>query len=223
MSPDECTLVSVSDCHSTADVVFVLDASVRSVSDATNWQTKLDFLQDIVEQLDIGTNAINIGLVTFSADARAEFFLYQYVNRDEVNQAISTVTLSANGTNMAAAIKVMRQSLFRQRSGNRKNSPDVAIIITDSKPTLLANKYQIEANMAEAMGIHLVAVGITKAVGQTYIDNLATDASSSFHVDHYSDLTSIVGNIVHEIHGSAREVCPSVVSKGMSTSCLTFL
>ena len=77
--------------------------------------------------------------------------------------------------------------------------------------------------MAEAMGIHLVAVGITKAVDLTYIDNLATDASASFHVNHYSDLTSIVGNIVHEIHGSAREVCPSVVSKGMFTFSPTFL
>ena len=199
----------------------MLDASIRSVGDAENWQAKLDFLQDIVEKLDIGASAINVGLVTFSADARAEFFLYQYVNRDEVKQAISTVTLSANGTNMAAGLKVMRQSLFRQRSGNRKDSPDIAIIITDSKPTILVSKYQMEANLAEGNGIHLVAVGITNAADKTYVQNLASDPSASFHVNHHSDLPSIVDEIVVEIHGSVRQVCPSATSKG-KYDCSTY-
>ena len=207
----------VSDCHNTADLVFVLDASIRSVDDAVNWQTKLDFLQDVVEKLDIGVTAINVGLVTFSDNARAEFFLYQYVNREDLNGAISTVMQSANGTNMAAGLKFMRQSLFRQRAGNRKDSPDVAIIITDSKPTSLVTTYKKEANLAEAQGIYLVAVGITKAVDKTYVDNLASDASASFRVNEYSELTSIVDDIVREIHDSATEVCPNATMKGKST------
>ena len=197
--------------------MFVLDASVKPIEGPENWQAKLDFLQAIVEKLDIGTKAINVGLVTFSVTTRAEFFLYQYVSRDEVNQAISTVTQLSSGTNLSAGLKSMRQTLFRQRSGNRKDSPDIAVIVSDSKPTLPVDNYQMEANLAEESGIHLVAVGITKAVEKSYIDDLSSEPSGSFRVDKHSDLTSIVDDVIRVIRGFTTEVCPSEASKGIPT------
>ena len=197
--------------------MFVLDASVKPIEGPENWQAKLDFLQAIVEKLDIGTKAINVGLVTFSVTTRAEFFLYQYVSRDEVNQAISTVTQLSSGTNLSAGLKSMRQTLFRQRSGNRKDSPDIAVIVSDSKPTLPVDNYQMEANLAEESSIHLVAVGITKAVEKSYIDDLSSEPSGSFRVDKHSDLTSIVDDVIRVIRGFTTEVCPSEASKGIPT------
>ncbi len=73
-----------------ADIVFVVDSS-GSIRDKgfENWDIMLNFVADIVAALPIGRDAVRIGMVVYSNDARNEFFLDTDFNQNSIINRIT--------------------------------------------------------------------------------------------------------------------------------------
>ncbi|XP_042357107.1 matrilin-3-like [Plectropomus leopardus] len=143
------------------DLVFIIDSS-RSVRPAEFEKAK-EFLQDMVESLEIGSDATRVGLVNYASTVQIEFLLKTYFSKSSLKQALARVEPLASGTMTGMAIKTAMEKAFTAEAGARTSSMNiakVAIIVTDGRPQ---DKVEDVSAAARASGIEIYAVGVDRA------------------------------------------------------------
>uniref|UniRef100_A0A4W6CBJ6 Matrilin 3b n=1 Tax=Lates calcarifer TaxID=8187 RepID=A0A4W6CBJ6_LATCA len=143
------------------DLVFIIDSS-RSVRPAEFEKAK-EFLQDMVDSLEIGSDATRVGLVNYASTVQIEFLLKTYSAKSALRQALARVEPLASGTMTGMAIKTAMEKAFTAEAGARTSSMNiakVAIIVTDGRPQ---DKVEDVAAAARASGIEIYAVGVDRA------------------------------------------------------------
>lgn len=159
-------------CNSAkADVVFLVDSS-RSVCDpsspsCSNWQAILNFVARLITSWNIGSNAIQVGLVLYSTTTSNGFFLNTYTSKSQLLSAISTTPYPASGSqsaygNLLDALNNAVSVQFTANRGSRYGVPKVEVIISGgglsyfdrtATCTTAANHY--------GLGIVMYGVGIS--------------------------------------------------------------
>lgn len=143
------------------DLVFIIDSS-RSVRPAEFEKAK-EFLQDMVDSLEIGSDATRVGLVNYASTVQIEFLLKTYFHKSALKQALARVEPLASGTMTGMAIKTAMEKAFTAEAGARASSVNiakVAIIVTDGRPQ---DKVEDVSAAARASGIEIYAVGVDRA------------------------------------------------------------
>ncbi|XP_070835075.1 matrilin-3-like isoform X3 [Chaetodon trifascialis] len=143
------------------DLVFIIDSS-RSVRPAEFEKAK-EFLQDMVDSLEIGSDATRVGLVNYASTVQIEFLLKTYFDKSSLKQALARVEPLASGTMTGMAIKTAMEKAFTAEAGARASSVNiakVAIIVTDGRPQ---DKVEDVSAIARASGIEIYAVGVDRA------------------------------------------------------------
>uniref|UniRef100_A0A3Q1EMG5 Matrilin 3b n=1 Tax=Acanthochromis polyacanthus TaxID=80966 RepID=A0A3Q1EMG5_9TELE len=143
------------------DLVFIIDSS-RSVRPAEFAKAK-EFLQDMVDTIDIGSDATRVGLVNYASTVQIEFLLKKYFDKSSLKQAVARVEPLASGTMTGMAIKTAMEKAFTEEAGARtgfKSIAKVAIIVTDGRPQ---DKVEEVSAAARASGIEIYAVGVDRA------------------------------------------------------------
>ncbi|XP_056152321.1 matrilin-3-like [Lampris incognitus] len=143
------------------DLVFIIDSS-RSVRPAEFEKAK-EFLQDMVDSLEIGSDSTRVGLVNYASTVQLDFMLKTYFNKAALKQALARIDPLASGTMTGLAIKFAMEKAFTMESGARPSSMNiarVAIIVTDGRPQ---DKVEDVAAAARASGIEIYAVGVDRA------------------------------------------------------------
>uniref|UniRef100_A0A9J7YAC6 Matrilin 3b n=1 Tax=Cyprinus carpio carpio TaxID=630221 RepID=A0A9J7YAC6_CYPCA len=143
------------------DLVFIIDSS-RSVRPAEFEKVKI-FLSEMVDSLDIGSDATRVALVNYASTVNIEFLLKKFFSKAEVKQAFSRIDPLSAGTMTGLAIKTAMEQVFTESAGARplkKNIGKVAIIVTDGRPQ---DKVEEVAAAARASGIEIYAVGVDRA------------------------------------------------------------
>lgn len=142
-------------------MVFIIDSS-RSVRPAEFEKAK-EFLQDMVDSLEIGSDATRVGLVNYASTVQIEFLLKTYFDKSALKQALARVEPLASGTMTGMAIKSAMEKVFIAEAGARSSSMNiakVAIIVTDGRPQ---DKVEDVSAAARASGIEIYAVGVDRA------------------------------------------------------------
>ncbi|XP_026209453.1 matrilin-3 isoform X4 [Anabas testudineus] len=143
------------------DLVFIIDSS-RSVRPAEFEKAK-EFLQDMVDSLEIGSDATRVGLVNYASTVQIEFLLKTYFDKTALKQALARVEPLASGTMTGMAIRNAMERVFIAEAGARSSSMNiakVAIIVTDGRPQ---DKVDVVSAAARASGIEIYAVGVDRA------------------------------------------------------------
>ncbi|KAM9777546.1 matrilin-3-like [Neosynchiropus ocellatus] len=143
------------------DLVFIIDSS-RSVRPAEFEKAK-EFLQLMVENLEIGSDATRVGLVNYASTVKIEFHLKTYFDKSALKQALGRVEPLASGTMTGVAIKEAMEKAFIPEAGARtgsRNIAKVAIIVTDGRPQ---DRVEEVSAAARASGIEIYAVGVDRA------------------------------------------------------------
>ncbi|XP_051773175.1 matrilin-3b isoform X2 [Ctenopharyngodon idella] len=143
------------------DLVFIIDSS-RSVRPAEFEKVKI-FLSEMVNSLDIGSDATRVALINYASTVNIEFLLKKYFSKAEVKQAFSRIDPLSTGTMTGLAIKTAMEQVFTETAGARplkKNIGKVAIIVTDGRPQ---DKVEEVAAAARASGIEIYAIGVDRA------------------------------------------------------------
>ncbi|XP_039993298.1 matrilin-3-like [Xiphias gladius] len=143
------------------DLVFIIDSS-RSVRPAEFEKAK-EFLQNMVDSLEIGSDATRVGLVNYASTVQLEFLLKTYSDKSALKQALAHVKPLASGTMTGMAIKTAMEKAFTVEAGARVSSMNiakVAIVVTDGRPQ---DKVEDVSAAARAAGIEIYAVGVDRA------------------------------------------------------------
>nr|XP_012289578.1 collagen alpha-3(VI) chain isoform X7 [Aotus nancymaae] len=112
------------------DVVFLLDGSegVRS-----GFPLLKEFVQRVVESLDVGQDRVRVAVVQYSDRTRPEFYLNSYMNQQDVVNAIRQLTLLGGPTpNTGAALEFVLRNILVSSAGSRitEGVPQLLIVVT---------------------------------------------------------------------------------------------
>jgi hypothetical protein len=111
------------------DLVFVVDSSTKS-SGSTAWTNMTSFVNIIINAVWQTCN-VRVSFIRYSDSAQIMFGLNSYSDRTAVTNAVSGVSYTGGGSNLAAALELARNQVFNQaRSGAWK----VILFITDTVP-----------------------------------------------------------------------------------------
>lgn len=113
------------------DLVFVIDGS-KSLG-PTHFQLVKQFVNSIVDSLDISTTGTHVGLLQYSTKVRTEFTLSQYTTAQGIKQAVSRMQYMGRGSMTGSALRHMFEFSFSTKEGARPHIPHVSIVFTDGR------------------------------------------------------------------------------------------
>ncbi|KAL3856129.1 hypothetical protein ACJMK2_015322 [Sinanodonta woodiana] len=165
-------------CGNIADIVFVIDSS------SSIWEPyfkqQLQFVQQMVKTFDVSQKKTRIGAINFSNRVVREFHLKTHDSKERVLSAISEVEYTAgDSTNTNEALMVLRTEYFTERSGDRSDVPNIAILLTDGESTLMAETVK-EANLNKETGLSMFAIGIGHNVNEEELTLIASAPKADF-------------------------------------------
>ncbi|XP_032875364.1 matrilin-2 [Amblyraja radiata] len=199
-------------CSSGAmDLVFIIDGSKRL--GARNFQLVKQFVNNIVDGLEVAPNATRVGLAQYSARVRTEFPLRRYSTAKEVKAAVSRTKYAGQGLGWGVAVRQLFKQSFRVVEGARhlsRNIPRVAIMFTDGREQGNMAEW---ATKAKQNGINIYAVG----VGETIEERLQQIASfpQDEHL-YYARNSRSMGEIAEKVKA---QICKGNPSAGDRCKC----
>ncbi|XP_045079915.1 matrilin-4-like isoform X2 [Coregonus clupeaformis] len=141
------------------DLVLLIDGS-KSVR-PQNFELVKQFVNQVVDSLDVSAHGTRVGLVQYSSRVRTEFALNMYQTADDIKKAVMNVEYMEKGTMTGLALKHMVENSFSEAEGARKNVPRVGLVFTDGRSQDDITEW---AKKAKEAGITMYAVGVGKAV-----------------------------------------------------------
>ncbi|KAI3361483.1 hypothetical protein L3Q82_013631, partial [Scortum barcoo] len=143
------------------DLVFVIDGS-KSLGPA-NFELVKQFVNGIVDSLDISRTGTHVGLLQYSTKVRTEITLGQYTTAQGVKQAVSRMQYMGRGSMTGSALRHMFESSFSAKEGARPNIPRISIVFTDGRSQDDVSEW---ATKAKNSGVTIYALGVGKAIEQ---------------------------------------------------------
>lgn len=208
--------VPIADCPFQADIAFVIDDSTSITwVDERNWNPRLlGFVKALIAGFPIGSNLTRVGALTFSDFASIEFYLDEYYDEDEMQDAVDDIELSEGETNIYDGLRLMRTQIFRERNGDRPDVQNIAVVITDGQANLEAAKIEDEARQSHELGVEIFAVGVTNDTDMGQLRAIASDEDHVFTVEDFEGLYSIIDNIIST-------ACQIITTRPTSTTTTT--
>ena len=167
------------------DIVFVLDAS-GSIG-ANNFRSMIDTVVNIVNSLTIGPNKTRVAVVRFSTTASLLFNLNTYTQKSTLISAIRRIGYSRGFTDTAAALALLRSTVFSEVLGVRSDfdATKVAIVITDGRSNDPADtKTQADLLRADANFL-IYAIGVGSGVGVDELNNIAGTSNTVIQLEDF--------------------------------------
>ncbi|KAI1894180.1 hypothetical protein AGOR_G00113170 [Albula goreensis] len=188
------------------DLVFVIDGS-KSLGPA-NFQLVKQFVNGIVNSLDVSARGTRVGLLQYSTKVRSEFTLDQFRSGRDVTGAVSRMQYMGRGSMTGSALQHMYQHSFSPKEGARPNTPRIAIVFTDGRSQDDVSKW---AAKAQESGITMYAVGVGKAIEEE-LREIASEPDDKhlFYAEDFSQMGQITDKLKSRIcqeKPSPEELC----------------
>lgn len=199
------------DCRAAklADIVFIIDES-GSIG-VPNFQLVRSFLYSLINSLEISSNRVRVGIVTYNTKPTAQVYLNTFKNKGDLLNFIKILPYRGGGTNTGAALNFTRENLFSMENGSRKDKgvQQVAVVITDGESQ--DNVSQAAADLRRE-GVTVYSVGVQNATE----DELREIASYPpqkhvFIVDSFAKLKSLEQSL-------QKSLCFNIIRQAVSVS-----
>ena len=173
------------------DLIFILDGS-GSVG-TSNFDKVRDFVRGFVNELEIGANRTQVGIIRYSTSAEVVFHLNERHIKSTLLEAIDNIPYTGGFTNTADALCLLLEEGYTEEKGARLSADDVfqiTVVMTDGQSN--RNSDRCDFNTFEAAeAIHnasypilVFAVGVTSGVNE---DELAAIATREDYITHLTD------------------------------------
>jgi collagen type VI alpha len=195
-------------CNSAADIVIMLDGSGSIGYD--DFALLKEFVVQVVEQLDVDSGKIRIGLLTASTTVSLQYNLNQYTNRISMIAAIRNTSYPGGSFDVASALNYARTNMFTQAAGTRANVAKTIVIFTDG-PSNNQNSTLQEATLTKNANIRIVAMGIGNWLNNYEFQNMVSYPyqENTVTVPNFAGLTSSANSDIHDTICSNSNACAS--------------
>lgn len=195
------------------DVVFLLDGSD---SNRNGFPSMIDFVQRLVERLNIGQSKDHVSVVQFSRDAYIHFYLNTYTTKEDILGTVRSLRPKGGmPLNIGAALQYVRDNVFTASSGSRRleGVPQLLILLSGGKSF---DKVDIPASALKKLGILIFGIGSMDS-DSTELERISFDPSFASTVSDFTELPNIQEQLLTSIDAVAVPVIkPSPPSPGMT-------
>ncbi|XP_066540108.1 collagen alpha-6(VI) chain [Hoplias malabaricus] len=140
-----------------ADIIFLVDGSWSIGTE--DFAKAKKFLNTMVSKFNIGKDGVQVGLVQFSTDTKAEFQLNTYYDSAQIIQAINGIQQMDQNTLIGEALKYLSE-YFDPHKGGRTNVPKVLVVITDGESQ---DEVTDPAKALRDKGVTIYCIGVGEA------------------------------------------------------------
>lgn len=124
------SIAPVQECGTQLDIVLVLDGS----NSIYPWASVTEFLNNLLERMDIGPKQTQVGIVQYGENVTHEFNLSTYSSTEEVLVAANKIVQrGGRQTKTALGIDTARKEAFTEARGARRGVKKVMVIVTDGE------------------------------------------------------------------------------------------
>lgn len=189
------------------DIIFLLDGSVNV--GRTSFPYVRDFVTDVVNSLDVGSDRVRVGLVQFSDSPVTEFSLDTYHSKADLLAHLRRLQLQGgSGLNTGSALSYVRAHHFTEAGGSRIRDgvPQLLLLLTGGRSE---DAFVPVANALAREGVLTFCVGARRA-DKAELEQMAFNPSLVYLVDEFSSLSALPQQLLQPlttyVSGGAEEV-----------------
>ncbi|XP_066544595.1 collagen alpha-3(VI) chain [Amia ocellicauda] len=184
-----------------ADLIFLIDGS-ENVG-AANFPSVRDFVLNIIENLEVGSEAMRVSVVQYSDDTLVQFYLNSYDSKADILDAVKGLSFKGGQeANLGAALEGVVQGLFAPEAGSRveENVPQALVIISAGP----SSDDLVEAERAlKQASIITFGIGAGSESAED-LERLATDRSLVFLAPTFSAMGELQEQLQRHVIGVAQ-------------------
>ena len=175
------------------DIMFVLDVSNQT---GKNIECQKTYLKKVIKMLHFGQSATRIGLITLSRLARTVSNLNDHLFVESLLHDVERQQLdSASTCDYYNAIWLLLTDSYTDTNGGRKNVPDVAVILTDNRPSerhlhIYKGIKRKATHRLREKGIKVYAVGVGNDIDTDELLQITGTERHYFHAGNCQELIS---------------------------------
>ncbi|KAM7339691.1 hypothetical protein ACRRTK_000306 [Alexandromys fortis] len=202
------TLTGTTEVHvNKRDIIFLLDGS-DNVGES-NFAYVRDFVTNLVNSLDVGSDNIRVGLVQFSDTAVTEFSLDTYQTKSEMLAHLRRLQLKGgSGLNTGSALSYVHANHFTEAGGSRTQErvPQLLLLLMAGPSE---DAYLQAANALVRAGVLTFCVGASRA-DKAELEQIAFNPSLVYLMDDFSSLPALPQQLIQPlttyVSGGVQEV-----------------
>ncbi|XP_028446288.1 LOW QUALITY PROTEIN: collagen alpha-3(VI) chain-like [Perca flavescens] len=169
------------------DIVFLLDGS-----DSTRYgfPAMRDFVERVVEKLNVGENKDRVSVVQYGRDAEVHFYLNTYTTREDIVDSVRGLRhRGGRPLNTGAALQYVRDNVFTNSSGSRRlqGVPQMLILLNGGRSF---DNVDTPASALKQQGIFVIGIG-TRSSDSAELQKISYDPSYALSVSEFTDLPSV--------------------------------
>ena len=169
------------------DIVFLLDGS-----DATRsgFPAMRDFVQKVVETLNVDDGTDRVSVVQYSRDPAVQFYLNTYRTKDEILDSVRGLRhKGGRPLNTGAALQHLRDNVFTESAGSRRleRVPQVLILLSGGKSF---DSVDTPAAALKDLGVMIYAIG-SRSSDSRELQKISHDPSYALSVSNFTDLPTV--------------------------------
>ncbi|XP_047456030.1 collagen alpha-3(VI) chain [Mugil cephalus] len=202
------------------DVVFLLDGSD---STRNGFPAMREFVETVVDKLNVGENKDRVSVVQYSREAEVNFYLNTLKTKEDVVDSVRGLRhKGGRPLNTGAALQYVRDNVFTNSSGSRRYQgvPQMLILLTGGRSF---DNVDTPASALKQQGIFVVSIG-TRNSDSRELQKISHEPSYALSVSEFSDLprcprTAVLSNEHSSSEGHARntnsDCCDKTTRKGL--------
>jgi collagen type VI alpha len=196
-------------------VVFLLDGSDGT---RNGFPAMRDFVQRVVEKLNVGGDKDRVSVVQYGRDQEVNFYLNTYTTKGDILDIVRGLRHRGGRLlNTGAALQYVRDNVFTASSGSRSQEgvPQMLILLSGGRSN---DNVDIPVSALKESGVLIFGIGNRNSSKE--VQRIASDPSYSQSVSEFSDLPSVQDKFFSSlitVHDGATPISPTVIGK---TGCI---
>ena len=174
-----------------------------------------DFVERVVEKLNVGQNKDRVSVVQYSRDAEVHFYLNTYTTREDIVDSVRGLKhRGGRPLNTGAALQYVRDNVFTNSSGSRRlqGVPQMLILLNGGSSF---DNVDAPASALKQQGIFAIGIG-TRNSDSRELQKISYDPSYALSVSEFTDLPSVqeqLSSVMSTALVRATPMTPAVTGK----------
>lgn len=194
------------------DIVFLLDGSDGTTN---GFPAMRDFVERVVEKLNVGENRDRVSVVQYSRDAEVHFYLNTYTTREDILDSVRGLRhRGGSPLNTGAALQYVRDNVFTNSSGSRRlqGVPQMLILLNGGRSF---DDVDTPASALKQQDIFTIGIG-TRNSDSRELQKISYFPNYALSVSEFTDLPSVqeqLSSVMSSVLARATPMTPTVTGK----------
>ncbi|XP_065107615.1 collagen alpha-3(VI) chain-like [Paramisgurnus dabryanus] len=178
------------------DVVFLLDGSDGT---RNSFPAMRDFVQTVVEKLNIEENRDRVSVVQYSQDPEVNFYLNAYTTKEDVLDSVRGLRhKGGRPLNTGAALQYVKDNVFTASSGSRRleGVPQILILLSGGRSY---DNVDGAASSLKEIGVLTFGIG-SRGSDSGELQRISNDPKYALSVSDFSELPNVQEQLLASVH-----------------------